>query len=226
MCENEAGCSEKWCAERCYNNATCDKVKIDVRRSMDIDIWLKAFDSDGLVFYWAKLKETGNVNRIQEHQLHYQTTVFIRFVSQEISEMVQFKWTILHSLVIKYLCNVLDNFHIQVLYSRTYSNCALKSYFNCINYYKTIINNKLIKFKPKNNHLDVFGEDIYIGGVPNDHLIPPVIPEMRKRFKGVIQRISINGQIFNNLFKVIIHYVEYIFDYYNRYIIYYTNQTI
>ncbi|VDK18551.1 unnamed protein product [Anisakis simplex] len=172
-----------------------EKVKIDVRRSMDIDIWLKAFDSDGLVFYWARLKETGNGSNARKQYMKGDFIALLLIASQP-----HFFWNLGSGIAYVKAPATLSNhrFH-SIRFTRNLRNGTIQVD------YSPFISHQISL--PKNNHLDVFGEDIYIGGVPNDHLIPPVIPEMRKRFKGVIQRISINGQIFNNLFKVIIHYV-------------------
>ncbi|VDM50941.1 unnamed protein product [Toxocara canis] len=157
-------------------------VKIDVRRSLDVEIWLKASDPDGLVFYWPKLDMNG---------------VYVKgdFVALAlIASQPHFFWNLGSGIAYVKAPTVLSNhrFH-SIRFGRNLRNGTIQVDSEFVSHQMSL---------PRNNHLDVYGADAFIGGAPDGQALPSMIPELRKRFKGAIQRVSINGQIFDRLFKV------------------------
>ncbi|KHN77662.1 Agrin [Toxocara canis] len=205
LCEREV-CKGKSCERRC-SAEHCDRdeegdaeraiavftgdgfvrlrhVKIDVRRSLDVEIWLKASDPDGLVFYWPKLDMNG---------------VYVKgdFVALAlIASQPHFFWNLGSGIAYVKAPTVLSNhrFH-SIRFGRNLRNGTIQVDSEFVSHQMSL---------PRNNHLDVYGADAFIGGAPDGQALPSMIPELRKRFKGAIQRVSINGQIFDRLFKAVL----------------------
>uniref|UniRef100_A0A915BCP3 Agrin n=1 Tax=Parascaris univalens TaxID=6257 RepID=A0A915BCP3_PARUN len=191
-CSDEnCGRDEKGDVERAIAAFTGDgfarlrHVKIDVRKSLDVEIWLKANDADGLIFYWPKLDKNGV----------YMKGDFVALAL--IASQPHFFWNLGSGIAFVKAAVSLSNhrFH-SIRFGRTLRNGTIQVDSEYINHQLSL---------PRNTHLDVYGADAFIGGAPDARALPAVIPELRKRFKGAIQRVSINGQIFESLFKSVAH---------------------
>lgn len=50
--------------------------------------------------------------------------------------------------------------------------------------------------------MDASDAVVFIGGVTNKTIIPSTIPELAVPFRGAVQRLTIDGHTFSELFKV------------------------
>uniref|UniRef100_A0A1I7XAP1 LAM_G_DOMAIN domain-containing protein n=1 Tax=Heterorhabditis bacteriophora TaxID=37862 RepID=A0A1I7XAP1_HETBA len=58
---------------------------------------------------------------------------------------------------------------------------------------------------PKNTHLDISGESVFLGGIPNPDFLPVKLRQLNSTFVGMVRSLSINERLFhlNEFFYVI-----------------------
>uniref|UniRef100_A0A158Q8F2 Laminin G domain-containing protein n=1 Tax=Elaeophora elaphi TaxID=1147741 RepID=A0A158Q8F2_9BILA len=169
------------------------KLRVDMKERLELEIWLKAMDSDGLVFYWANLDlKTGR----------YIDGNFVASVL--IASQPHFFW----------------NFGSGIFYSRS-TKSVLNDQFHLIRFGKYLRSSSFQADKEQTEiqfsqlgypHLDTNDAVAFIGGVPNKTILPSAIPELAVPFRGTVQRLIINGHTFDRLFKEfqqIGHVVQY-----------------
>uniref|UniRef100_A0A915PPS5 Agrin n=1 Tax=Setaria digitata TaxID=48799 RepID=A0A915PPS5_9BILA len=159
-----------------------ENLRVDVKERLEVEVWLKPMDSDGLVFYWAKLNTTTS---------QYAEGDFVALVL--IASQPHFFW----------------NLGSGIAYSRSTASLS-KDRFHSIRFGRHLRNGSVQVdneraatqiSQPVCSHLDVDGGVAFIGGVPNNTILPTAVPELAVPLRGVVQRLTINGQIFFKLFK-------------------------
>ncbi|CAG9538415.1 unnamed protein product [Cercopithifilaria johnstoni] len=157
-------------------------LKMNVKEELELEILLKAMDSDGLVFYWTNL-DTITGQYIDGH--------FIALVL--INSQPYFFW----------------NLGSGIVYSRS-TTSVLNDRFHLILFRKYLFRNS---FQVDNeqtvtqisqldySNLDASDTVAFIGGVPNKTIIPTAIREFAIPFRGAVERLTINGRTFYELFE-------------------------
>ncbi|KAM3719107.1 Agrin [Dirofilaria immitis] len=157
-------------------------LRIDVKESLEMEIWLKAMDSDGLVFYWTNLDiVTGQ----------YAGGDFVALIL--IASQPYFFWSLGSGIVYSRFTASLSNdqFH-SVAIGKHLRSDSLQ------------VDNKQIKTQISQlgySRLDENGAAVFIGGVPNKTILPSALSEFAVPFRGAVQRLTINGHTFFELFK-------------------------
>ncbi|VBB29084.1 unnamed protein product [Acanthocheilonema viteae] len=157
-------------------------LRMDVKEELDLEIWLKALDSDGLAFYWTNLdSKTGQ----------YIDGNFVALVL--ITSQPYFFW----------------NLGSGIVYSRS-NTSVLNDQFHSIRFQKYLLSSSLqVDNKHTETHisqrgysrLDANGAVAFIGGVPNKTIIPSAVPQLAVPFRGAVKQLVINGHVFSDLFK-------------------------
>uniref|UniRef100_A0A1I8EK75 Agrin n=1 Tax=Wuchereria bancrofti TaxID=6293 RepID=A0A1I8EK75_WUCBA len=156
-----------------------EKLVMDVKEKLEIEIWLKAINPDGLVFYWTNFHATTE---------QYTGGYFIALVL--IFSQPHFFW----------------NFGSGVVYSRSTAS-VLNDQFHSIHFGKYFRSGSLqVNDEQDEIPISQIGYSpnstvIFIGGVPNKTILPSAVPELGIPFRGAIQRLTINGHRFSELFK-------------------------
>nr|CDP92328.1 Bm4004, isoform j [Brugia malayi] len=156
-----------------------EKLVMDVKEKLEIEIWLKAMNPDGLVFYWTNLDATTR---------QYTDGYFIALVL--IFSKPHFFW----------------NFGSGIIYSRSTAS-VLNDQFHSIHFEKYFRSGSLqVNDEQSDTRISQIGYSpnstvIFIGGVPNKTILPSAVPELGIPFRGAIQRLTINGHRFSELFK-------------------------
>ncbi|VDD86820.1 unnamed protein product [Enterobius vermicularis] len=158
-----------------------DSLRIDAKKSLEVEIWLKVLAPDGLVFYWPKL----NKNKI------YDNGDFVALVI--IAYQPHFFWNLGSGISYVKASSVLSSHRFySIRFGRFLRNGTIQVDSGFVARQSSL---------PKNQHLDVYGSDLFIGGVPDQKMLPSFISEFVFRFKGAIQQLSINGIIYAEIYK-------------------------
>ncbi|VDK52051.1 unnamed protein product [Gongylonema pulchrum] len=161
-----------------------DNLDVNVKKKLEAKVWLKALDSDGLVFYWANLDlATGQ----------YRNGDFVALVL--IASQPHFFWNLGSGIAYtRAVTSVQDGKLHSIRFVRHLRNASIQVDSDRPFHQMS---------QPGYNHLDVKGASAYVGGIPNKTVVPAAIPELAIPFRGIISRLDINGRNFFDLFKVI-----------------------
>ncbi|VDK73629.1 unnamed protein product [Litomosoides sigmodontis] len=181
-------------------------LRMNVKEELELEIWLKAMDSNGLVFYWTNLDATTG---------QYTDGNFVALVL--VASQPHFFWNLgsgiaYSSLFENYRPSWIMNFEeVEENDCRgTIRLFILNDQFHSIRFRKSLLSNSLqvdnelaeVELSQLGNaHLNGSGAVVFIGGVPSKTVVPSEIPELVVPFRGVVQRLVINGHTFSDLFK-------------------------
>uniref|UniRef100_A0A1I7VLT4 LAM_G_DOMAIN domain-containing protein n=1 Tax=Loa loa TaxID=7209 RepID=A0A1I7VLT4_LOALO len=159
-----------------------EKLRMDFEGKLKVEVWLKAMDSDGLVFCLANLDTAAE---------QYTKGNFVALVL--VASQLHFFW----------------NHGSEIVYSRSNAS-VLNDRFYSIRFGKYSrngspqIDNEQAQTQISqfgSSRLDTSGAVAFIGGVPNKTILPSAVAELAVPFRGAVQRLAINGHTFSELFK-------------------------
>uniref|UniRef100_A0A0N5CXB8 LAM_G_DOMAIN domain-containing protein n=1 Tax=Thelazia callipaeda TaxID=103827 RepID=A0A0N5CXB8_THECL len=148
---------------------------------LEVELWLKSLDPDGLVFYWADMNAKSE----------YINGDFVALVL--IASHAHFFW----------------NLGSGISYCRS-STTLSNDHFHSIRFGRHLrtgfiqVDNEMTTTQTSEagaSYLNVNNGKAFLGNVPNRSILPSEIPEFTVPFRGAIQRLSINELLFSKLLK-------------------------